>query len=138
MRSASVLKILAVTALGIALASAAGVEQGKGAEKAPAKKAAAKPVGGKQASGKPAGDKANGEEVFKANCAVCHYADKTDRRLGPGLLGIFKKEKMENGKPVNEANVRETIREGYGKMIAFKEKLDDQQLADLLAYLRTL
>lgn len=85
-----------------------------------------------------AGDKEKGKDVYKANCAVCHYTDKTDKRIGPGLKGLYKKAKMDNGKPVNDAKVREIIMEGYGKMMAFKEKLDKQQLEDLMAYVRTL
>lgn len=127
MRSMTALRLLGVAAIASALAFAAVPPQKKQG-KAPAKKAAARS----------AGDKAKGQKVYKANCAVCHYADKADKRIGPGLKGLFKNAKMENGKPVNDANVREIILEGYGKMIPFKEKLDKQELEDLVAYLHTL
>ncbi len=134
MRSVNALKVFAMFALGAFLAIAAAAmekKEGKAAKKTDSKTASKK-------AAKPPGDKEKGEEIFKANCAVCHYADKADKRIGPGLSGFFKKEKMENGKPVNDANVREIIMEGYGKMIPFKEKLDNKQLDDVMAYLHTL
>lgn len=133
MRLLNLLRIFGIAALGAALALANAAPQKKDGGKGATKKSASK-----KTAAKPAGDKEKGEEIYKANCAVCHYADKTDKRIGPGLAGFFKKEKMENGKPVNDANVREIIMEGYGKMIPFKEKLDDKQLDDLMAYLHTL
>jgi len=58
------------------------------------------------------GDAAKGKEVFE-QCSVCHNADSTDRKMGPGLKGLFKKSKLDsNGKPVNDANVLEKINEG--------------------------
>lgn len=127
-----IMKVVAVAALALTIGVADDAKKNTGksskkSEKAAPKKAAAK-----------AGDAAEGESVYKSNCAVCHYADKTDKRIGPGLAGFFKREKMENGKPVNEANTRELIMEGYGKMIPFKEKLDEKQLDDVIAYLKTL
>src|SRR5438309_1385739 len=49
------------------------------------------------------GDAKKGEAAFD-NCAVCHNADSTETKIGPGLKGLFKREKLVNGKPVNEAN----------------------------------
>ena len=138
MGSITASRILAVAALGLSLTLAADEPAKKNKAKASDKKAASQKSKGKAAAAKPAGDPAKGEELYKANCAVCHFADKSDKRIGPGLLGYFKKEKMENGKPVDDANTREIIMEGYGKMIAFKAKLDEKQLDDLMAYLSTL
>jgi len=84
------------------------------------------------------GDVTAGQGVYKNNCAVCHFADKTDKRIGPGLKGFFKKDKMFDDRPVNEETVRDLILNGGGKMIPFKEKLDGKQLDDLMAYLKTL
>ena len=132
------LRILAVAALGVALTIAADEPAKKARGKGSDKKAASSKNKGKPAAAKPAGDPAKGDELYKANCSVCHFADKADKRIGPGLLGYFKKEKMENGKEINDATTREMIMEGYGKMIPFKEKLDEKELDDLIAYLRTL
>lgn len=85
-----------------------------------------------------AGDAAKGKEVFD-QCSVCHNSDSTDRKIGPGLKGLFKKGKLEsNGKPANEANVREKINEGGNGMPAYKDILSDQEKDNVIAYLKTL
>ena len=84
-----------------------------------------------------AGDAAKGKEVFD-QCSVCHNADSTDVKIGPGLKGLFKRDKLANGKPVNEANVREQINEGGNGMPAYKDILSDQEKDDVIAYLKTL
>ncbi len=85
-----------------------------------------------------AGDSARGKTVFGGQCAVCHNADSTVKKLGPGLKGLFKTAKLVNGKPVNEANVRAVIDAGGNGMPPFKEMLKPSQKDDLIAYLKTL
>ncbi len=50
-----------------------------------------------------------GQRSIQRQCAVCHNADSTDRRWGPGLKGLFKHDKLVNGKKVTDATVREKI-----------------------------
>ncbi len=83
------------------------------------------------------GDAAKGKEVFD-QCSVCHNADSTETKVGPGLKGLFKMEKLVNGKPVTEANVRALINEGGNGMPAYADQLSDQDKNDLFAYLKTL
>ena len=83
------------------------------------------------------GDAEKGKEVFQ-QCAVCHNADSTDKKMGPGLKGLFSREKMNNGKKPTDANVLEKINEGGNGMPAYKEMLSDDEKDDLLAYLKTL
>jgi cytochrome c len=84
------------------------------------------------------GDAAKGKEVF-AQCAGCHSADTTDKVVGPGLKGLFKKGKLEsNGKPANDANVLAKINEGGNGMPSYKDMLTDDEKANLIAYLKTL
>jgi len=88
--------------------------------------------------GQKKGDAAKGKEVFD-QCSVCHNADSADRKMGPGLKGLFKKGKLEsNGKPVTDASVIEKINEGGNGMPAYKDMLSDDEKANLLAYLKTL
>ncbi len=88
--------------------------------------------------GQKKGDVAKGKEVFE-QCSVCHNADSTDRKMGPGLKGLFKKAKLDsNGKPVTEANVLDKINEGGNGMPAYKDQLNDEDRANLIAYLKTL
>lgn len=84
-----------------------------------------------------AGDAAKGKEVFD-QCSVCHNADSTEKKIGPGLKGLFKKDKLENGKPATEANIRTQINEGGNGMPAYKDILSDQEKDDVIAYLKTL
>jgi mono/diheme cytochrome c family protein len=91
------------------------------------------------ASAEGKGDPDKGNEVFDEQCASCHHAYSTDRKVGPGLRGLFAKGRLEsNGKPVNEANVIEAIENGGKGMPAFKGTLSDQDRSDLIAYLKTL
>ena len=48
------------------------------------------------------GDAEKGKEVFQ-QCGVCHNADSAEKKMGPGLKGLFKAEKMANGKKPTEA-----------------------------------
>ncbi len=84
-----------------------------------------------------AGNAAKGKEVFD-QCSVCHNADSDEKKIGPGLKGLFKKDKLTNGKAPTEANVRAKIDEGGNGMPAYKDILSDQEKADLIAYLKSL
>ena len=83
------------------------------------------------------GDAAKGKEVFQ-QCATCHDPDSDEKKIGPGLKGLFKKDKLTSGKKPTEANVRARIDEGGAGMPPYKELLSDQEKDDLIAYLKTL
>jgi cytochrome c len=87
---------------------------------------------------RPQGDAARGKTVFGGQCAVCHNADSTVKKIGPGLKGLFKKPKLVNGKAATEANVRVVIDAGGNGMPPFKDILNAAQKDDLIAYLKTL
>src|SRR6476659_5264330 len=83
------------------------------------------------------GDAAKGKEVFE-QCGVCHNADSEEKKMGPGLKGLFKHEKLVNGKKPTDATVRAKIEEGGNGMPAYKDMLSEQEKDDLIAYLKTL
>ena len=83
------------------------------------------------------GDPEKGKEVFQ-QCSVCHNADSTEKKMGPGLKGLFSRDKMTNGKKPTEENVRAKVDEGGNGMPAYKEMLSDDEKNDLMAYLKTL
>ncbi len=83
------------------------------------------------------GDADKGKEVFQ-QCTPCHNADSTEKKMGPGLKGLFAKDKLNNGKKVTDANVRAQIDEGGNGMPAYKEMLSEDEKTDLIAYLKTL
>ncbi len=89
-----------------------------------------------QDKGKP-GDAAKGKEVFD-QCSVCHNADSTETKVGPGLKGLFKHPKLQNGKPVNEANVRDMINSGGNGMPSYADQLSADDKNNVIAYLKTL
>jgi mono/diheme cytochrome c family protein len=79
----------------------------------------------------------SGETLFKNNCAVCHFTGSQARKVGPGLLGLFKRDLLSNGKPVSEAGVVQQIRQGGGGMPPFSH-LKDDELQALAEYLKSL
>ena len=83
------------------------------------------------------GDAKKGEAVFE-NCSVCHNADSTEAKVGPGLKGLFKREKLVNGKPVNEENVRALINDGTSAMPPMGDAMKADEKDNLIAYLKTL
>ena len=86
----------------------------------------------------PAGDAEKGKAVFEDNCAVCHNADSDEKKMGPGLKGLFKHEKLKNGKKPTDANVKAIINAGGNGMPAYSDMLSDEERDNVLAYLKTL
>ncbi len=84
------------------------------------------------------GDAAKGKSTFEDNCSVCHNADSDEKKMGPGLKGLSKKAKMQNGKAPTEANVRALINAGGNGMPSFSDTLSDKERDDVVAYLKTL
>jgi cytochrome c len=87
------------------------------------------------------GDATAGKTVFMKNCNLCHYADKTDSKIGPGLKGLFTaKELPKSHHPVSEATVCEQIDKGNPSkgMPPFGKKLSKVDVDNLVAYLKTL
>jgi mono/diheme cytochrome c family protein len=81
----------------------------------------------------------DGEAVYKKNCNMCHYPDKADKKLGPGLKDLFKnKELPESHRSVSDAVVRDQIENGSKKMPGFGKKLSSDDIDNLMAYLKTL
>jgi mono/diheme cytochrome c family protein len=79
-----------------------------------------------------------GHAVFQAQCAQCHY-DRRDASLhGPALVGVFKKPSLPSGAPANDDRVTATILNGKSLMPAMRDRMDAQDVADVLAYLHTL
>ncbi len=80
----------------------------------------------------------SGKDLFSASCSGCHYADRKDTKVGPGLKGLFNSPKLPaSGRPTNEENVRATIVNGQGKMPPFKH-LEDSKIKALVDYLKSL
>ena len=84
------------------------------------------------------GDVLRGESLFQARCAGCHFADREDQKIGPGLKGLFKKTALPvSGRPASPENVIHQLKAPFLSMPAFPS-IADQDLSHLLAYLKSL
>jgi len=83
------------------------------------------------------GDAAKGKDTFE-QCAICHNVDSPEKKMGPSLKGLFKRKTLQNGKPVNDANVLAQINTGGNGMPAYADMLSADDKANVLAYLHTL
>jgi len=81
---------------------------------------------------------AAGRCVYEARCAECHYAYSSRDLRGPTMHGLFQRQFMSSGIPANDDRVTDIIMLGRAKMPGFQQKITQQQLADLLAYMHTL
>ena len=92
---------------------------------------------------------AQGEKLFQSlGCASCHRLDAQGR--GPMLTGVFgKTQKMDTGQEVlaDEAYIRESILDpqakrvlGFGSVLmpSFRSQVTEEQILQLIAYIRSL
>jgi cytochrome c len=85
------------------------------------------------------GDAARGKEIFETKCAICHYADNDQKKIGPGLKGLSKRGTFTvNNNKVTDENLKTWIENGDTLMPPFKEVLDPAQIKDVIAYVKTL
>ncbi len=77
----------------------------------------------------PPGDTARGKELYNASCVVCHGNGATGH-IGPRLAG--------NAILANDQAFRKTVHEGRHMMPPLKDALTEEQIADILAWLRSL
>lgn len=82
---------------------------------------------------------AAGRKIYDAECDRCHEPYSTRGKKGPGLKGIFQQKYLSlSGLPANDERVTDIIRLGRKEMPGYSQKLNSQDLQDLLAYLHTL
>lgn len=82
---------------------------------------------------------ARGKAVFTQHCSGCHLADIKETKIGPGLAGLFKQERLPvSGRPVSEESVREQLYDPYENMPRVGEDLSEEQIDKVIAYLKTL
>ena len=86
----------------------------------------------------PQGSAEKGAALFKSKCLSCHYADQEENKHGPGLKNILKKESLPFSKrPANVENIKKQLKTPFLAMPSFVS-LSEQEIADLIAYLKTL
>ena len=74
----------------------------------------------------------NGADTYKAKCAMCHGADGSKTTMGSKALNSAEVQKM------SDADLTAEIENGKGKMPAYKGKLTDAQIKDLVTYIKTM
>jgi cytochrome c len=85
------------------------------------------------------GSAVKGKEVFDKKCAICHFAETDQKKIGPGLKGISKRGTFTvNGNKVTEESLKTWIENGDTLMPGMKETLEPEQIKDVIAYVRTL
>jgi cytochrome c len=98
-----------------------------------------------------AGDAAAGKKVFN-KCKTCHEADQAKNKVGPNLVGLFGRkaggvadfkysDAMKNSNIVwSETTVAEYVKQPKeyipGNKMVFPGLKSDQEVADLIAYLK--
>jgi mono/diheme cytochrome c family protein len=71
-------------------------------------------------------------DIYKSKCAMCHGADGSKTMMGAKALNGAEVQKM------SDADLSAAISDGKGKMPAYKGKLTDAQISDLVKFIRTL
>ena len=74
------------------------------------------------------GDVVAGEPLWLGECGLCHGLDGEGTSRGGPLIGIFERQ--------TEAEVLLTVRMGVSSMPPYDDFYSDQELADLLAWMR--
>jgi len=119
---------LSIAALGISLVVAgAGLAQTKeGKKAAPAGKADTAAI-------------ARGKEVFQSKCATCHNDTSDAKKIGPGLKGLGKRGTFTvNNNKVTDETLKTWIENGDSLMPPFKDVIEDNQIKDVIAYVKSL
>ncbi len=93
-----------------------------------------------QISEVPKGLAREGAVLFKEKgCADCHFVDRTDTKVGPGLKGLFKRDTLPvSGRAMSEANIRKQLTSPFRAMPSYAKRLSDGQIEALIAFLKAL
>lgn len=82
---------------------------------------------------------ARGKEVFQQKCSICHFDTSEAKKIGPGLKGLNKRGTFSvNGNKVTDENLKTWIENGDSLMPPFKDALEENQIKDVIAYVKTL
>jgi len=80
-----------------------------------------------------------GKDIFQQKCSVCHYDNSDQKKIGPGLKGLSKRGTFSvNGNKITDESLKTWIENGDQLMPPFKEVLEQGQIKDVIAYVKTL
>jgi mono/diheme cytochrome c family protein len=80
-----------------------------------------------------------GKDLFQQKCLICHNDTSDAKKIGPGLKGLNKRGTFTvNNNKVTDENLKTWIENGDSLMPPFKDVIDDNQIKDVIAYVKTL
>ena len=85
-----------------------------------------------------AADATKGKQIYGQKCEICHYSASTEKKIGPGLAGLMRRETFRNRMKADDENLRRVIERGGKNMPGFRSSLKPSQIRDLIAYVKTL
>jgi mono/diheme cytochrome c family protein len=77
-----------------------------------------------------------GRRLYVQHCEYCHDPDDPSKRNGPSMVDLYRKPLMPSGIPARDDKVREVILDGRRMMPGYRSALTDQQVADMIAYMK--
>ena len=81
---------------------------------------------------------AEGKHLYSVRCAHCHEENDLDlKKAPPDLHSVLAHPTLPSGAPASDEEVRKVVLMGKGMMPAFAGRFTDDQMAALIAYLRT-
>jgi cytochrome c2 len=93
----------------------------------------------KKATGGNSAAVARGKTLFQQKCAMCHYDISEQKKIGPGLKGISKRGTFTvNGNKISDESLKNWIENGDQLMPGFKDTLEQAQIKDVIAYVKSL
>ena len=79
-----------------------------------------------------------GKTIYDTKCLPCHSPDTEERKIGPSLMGLLTKDSLPHtGNPATVENIKKQLIRPALTMPAFKD-FTDQEVADIIAYLKTI
>lgn len=79
-----------------------------------------------------------GEILFQQKCSFCHHHDQSGVKVGPGLKGIAKRDRLPtSGWKMTEENLRKQLSTPFASMPSF-DSLSEKEMDALIAYLKEL
>ena len=80
----------------------------------------------------------HGKTIYESKCSLCHNADSTEKKIGPGLKGLYARGTMADGTKVTDESITGRIENGKAPMPPFKDQLKPDEIKDVVEYLKTL
>ncbi len=83
---------------------------------------------------------ARGKALFEMHCCGCHNGKRTDlAKMPPDLAGIFRQPHLPSGVPATDSAVRSMMLAPRSDIMpSFEDSLSDQEIGDIIRYLRTV